>query len=219
MKQKFQCEVCKNYHDTPEAANQCEKEHLLPVEVLAAQYDAGSQGPNYVQVRFDNKRGSCYAATYKFVCWRDPDEKIPRSYQERVDDLVSSQLRKENAILQLRLAGKECQIRHLSNQIKQQADELAVLKKSMKPPVRSKTVNEADFEAFEKALVKALSRYSDSNIDIVFDDESGEFGIIYHSDCDSFRLYGAKLKSKRGDNFTKTWLVELADEYHVGWNF
>ena len=132
MKQKFQCEVCKNYHDTPKAANECEREHLLPVEVLAARYDAGAQGPSYVQVKFDNKQGGEYAATYKFVCWRDPEEVIPSDYQANIEELVTAQLRNENSNLKSEIEGLQNLMNTLNDVIKKQAAEIDELKKLQK---------------------------------------------------------------------------------------
>lgn len=220
MKETYQCEVCKNYHDTPEQANDCEKSHLLPVGVLASRYDVRCQAPTFVQVTFDNRQGGEYAATYKFVSWRDPEEVIPGDYQANVDRLVSAQLRKENMLLQFQLSGKEKYIDTLGNKIKKLEAELDAFKKAKTAEdIEDVFIESTAYKTFKEELLKALSKYSEDNIDIVYDDELGEYCIKYHSDCDSFCIYGAKFEDFDGEAFPENVLIALADELGVGYCF
>ena len=74
-------------------------------------------------------------------------------------------------------------------------------------------------EAFRSELVKALMKYSTENIDIVYDDELGEYCITYHSDCDSFCIYGAEFEHFDGEEFPEKQLIALADAFGVGYCF
>lgn len=213
MKETYQCEVCKNYHDTPEQANECEKSHLLPIGVLASKYDNNCQAPTYVQVTFDNKQGGEYAATYKFTCWRDPEEVISGDFQENVDKLVSAQLRKENLLLQLQLSGKERLIEAFKKKTQQLEKELEAFKKE---EIEEAFLESTAFKMFKEALSNALSEYSEDNIDFVYDEELNEYCIKYHSDCDSFLIYGEAFEEFREKVDIESILIPLADELGVG---
>lgn len=96
MKQKFMCEVCGSYHDTPDAANECECRHLLPMSATARKYSPMAQAPDFVEVLFDNKDGGHYGAIYKFSHWLDADERDNGVFHEKCQALILDQLRKEN---------------------------------------------------------------------------------------------------------------------------
>lgn len=296
MKEKFQCEVCKNYHDTPEAANSCESQHLLPVSVKARRYDPESQAPGKVEVLFDNKLGGYYGAMYRFLCWLDKDEEDNGQFHETAQNLITEQLRRENENLRFTNESNQSLIDSLHEIIKKQANDISELKKAAPclctpdtdngysencsdatedtqcrieytftlgsrdiafsgcftvnadnyseayekasevfyehltlPGTLSLNVNEDNFfvvktnagELLEENLRKCLSQYSTENIDIVYDEERGEYCIKYHSDNDSFSIYGIDSDEFFFEDGTdpEEWLVALADKYNVGYCF
>lgn len=72
---------------------------------------------------------------------------------------------------------------------------------------------------FEKELKNALDKYSSDNIDIVYDEETYEYRIIFHSKNNSFSIFGIEadsfiFKDRRNP---EDWLKKLADKYCVGY--
>ena len=72
---------------------------------------------------------------------------------------------------------------------------------------------------FEEQLINALRQYSSDNIDIVFESETNEYLIIYHSRHDSFPIFVANKSSLIYKNSTCiwSWMVGLANKYNVGY--
>ena len=72
---------------------------------------------------------------------------------------------------------------------------------------------------FEKELKNALDKYSSDNIDIVYDEETYKYRIIFHSKNNSFSIFGIEavsfiFKDRRNP---EDWLKKLADKYCVGY--
>lgn len=71
---------------------------------------------------------------------------------------------------------------------------------------------------FEKELQKALTKYPANNIDIIYDETLYQYCIMYHSNNNSFNIFGID-----GDEFIfeddlaiEDALTQMADKYHVG---
>ena len=88
----------------------------------------------------------------------------------------------------------------------------------------SKNCDDADaktlaIESFRNWLVQTLMKHSTENIDIVYDDELGEYCIKYHSDCDSFGIYGSEFEEFEDKEIFEKHLIALADAFGVGYCF
>lgn len=75
------------------------------------------------------------------------------------------------------------------------------------------------FKDFEEQLINALRQYSSDNIDIVFESETNEYLIIYHSRHDSFPIFTVKKSNLIVSNGVSvwSWMVDLANKYNVGY--
>ena len=72
---------------------------------------------------------------------------------------------------------------------------------------------------FEKELKNALDKYSSDNIDIVYDEDTYRYCIMYHSENNSFPIYGIEADSFifKDESDPEVWLHKLADKYCVGY--
>lgn len=72
---------------------------------------------------------------------------------------------------------------------------------------------------FEKELKNALDKYSSDNIDIVYDEDTYRYCIMYHSENNSFPIYGLEADSFifKDESDPEVWLKKLADKYCVGY--